>query len=849
MKKTFLVFTALAFLGLAACSPQAEPSKPDPEPGPGPVDPDPEPETHTHTFSDTWTYDETNHWHAATCEHTEEKSDVAPHTLVKNADETEESCMCGYVHVLVSELSAPTNLAFADGVFSFDAVEHAKRYEVVAKQDDEVKYSETITETQVDLLSLEMGEYVVSVVAKAGDLSSQAATLNINQSYYRDGSRILEAEDYVINAKHISVDENAHGGKYALGFNDCGQGLYFQYYAFEAGERDIDVHYSTGAVGSYMKMFVGTDEDHPITVLFDEETGWFGDSHVSAVKTVKATLQKGWNDIYMFKDGTSTDYPEYGGWAQIDYIEIQGSNKLINSAEETVPALEHYRFEAEQADWHWADTYQRPNMSDAWSSHGYLGEQNALGDGVTFNINVQKAGTYLLKLAAGAVAAGRYYDITVNGIKENRHIQTGPAWNDSTPDAGFLVHLNQGANTIDFSRGANGDWSCYDYLLVDFVSENAPELPTEVANLAFADNTLTFDAAEGISEYHVVLVKDEEQLLSQVITGTSLEIPAAIHGENIIAAVYAKNGFFESVEGSTLTINPGVITDKDVKLEAELATIGEKHYSVDADASGGAYALGFDNCGEGMYFRYYAYEAGEREVEVCYATGAANSKMEFRVNSEDPVTVVFPENTGWFGDTKTTAKVSATINLQLGWNHIYLIKNGTDQDNPQYGGWVQVDYITIKGTGKSFDVSELNDLVCSSYKLEAESGNYSIIYARAPAMDSNFSIAYLGDQDEEGNGVTYKFYVDVAGEYKVQFYCGGEGSRKVSMSVNGNAIKDEGQDYYTVTTGNGWNVVAADPGFKVQLNQGWNTIRLARLSNEAGGGWICIDYCMVTLVA
>ena len=35
--------------------------------------------SHTHTFSDEWTFDETYHWHAATCEHKDEISDKAAH--------------------------------------------------------------------------------------------------------------------------------------------------------------------------------------------------------------------------------------------------------------------------------------------------------------------------------------------------------------------------------------------------------------------------------------------------------------------------------------------------------------------------------------------------------------------------------------------------------------------------------------------------------------------------------------------------------------------------------------------------------------------------------------------------
>ena len=804
-------------------------------------------QTHTHTFSSEWSYDETHHWHAATCEHTEEKSDYAEHTFVKDADETVETCICGASHVLVSSLAKPTNLDFDLGKLTWDAVEHAKRYGVtIYDEDEKLVGSTTVTSPEVDLYQLEVGIYTVKVTAEAGQIKSEAAELDILQTYYLDGPRILEAEDYIINEDHLSIDEDAHGGAYALGFNDCGQGMYFQYYSFKAGVRDIEVCYSTGAVGSYMQLYVGTDEEHPITVLFDQNTGWFGDSKQSAKVTVQATLQQGWNDIYLMKNGTSTDFPEYGGWAQIDYIKIDGSGDVVDLFDYyTEMSLTTYRLEAEMAKWHWANEYARPNMSDPWPSHGYLGEQEATGDGVEFDVYIDETGSYLLKLAAAAGPEGRYYDVTVNGVKENRHISTGPAWNEVEEDEGFLVHLNRGVNKIDFSRPGNGDWSCIDYLKIVFASANDPVLPTSVENLTFEDNTLSFDPIQGISEYRIVLSKDEDVLLNQVINSTSFEIPAAIHGENITAQVFAKMGFFEAQEGSSLVINPGIIVDKDVKLEAEDYILGEKHYSADPQASGGAYTLAFDQRGEGIYFRYYAYEAGEREIEIAYATGSPGSKMGLYVNSESPVYVTFNENTNWFGDGHIMATTTATVTLSLGWNNIYLIKDGTGEDNPAWGGWAQIDYIIVKGTQKSFDVSELNDLVCSSYKLEAECGNWTMSNNGVPEVNGSFSYAFLGNQDTQGNGVVYKFKVDVAGTYKVQFYCGGPGSVKADVYVNNNKITDTDKDYYTVTTGNDWNVVAADAGFNVELTAGWNTLQLARRGDD--GNWICIDYALVTL--
>ena len=53
-----------------------------------------EPEIHIHTYSEAWTKDETNHWHAATCGHKDEVIDKAAHTFgdwTITKDPTEEA--------------------------------------------------------------------------------------------------------------------------------------------------------------------------------------------------------------------------------------------------------------------------------------------------------------------------------------------------------------------------------------------------------------------------------------------------------------------------------------------------------------------------------------------------------------------------------------------------------------------------------------------------------------------------------------------------------------------------------------------------------------------------------------
>lgn len=47
----------------------------------------------THTFEEAWTTDATNHWHKATCEHTEEKGELAAHV---DADSNKKCDVCDY---------------------------------------------------------------------------------------------------------------------------------------------------------------------------------------------------------------------------------------------------------------------------------------------------------------------------------------------------------------------------------------------------------------------------------------------------------------------------------------------------------------------------------------------------------------------------------------------------------------------------------------------------------------------------------------------------------------------------------------------------------------------------------
>ncbi len=89
-----------------------------------------EPPQHTHTFADDWTYDETHHWHAATCEHADEVSGMAPHewnegTVTLQPGCTEEGertyiCECG---AFKKEPIAPTEHTYSDE-WTYNGTDH-----------------------------------------------------------------------------------------------------------------------------------------------------------------------------------------------------------------------------------------------------------------------------------------------------------------------------------------------------------------------------------------------------------------------------------------------------------------------------------------------------------------------------------------------------------------------------------------------------------------------------------------------------------------------------------------------------------------------------------------------------
>ncbi|HIY96091.1 MAG TPA: leucine-rich repeat domain-containing protein [Candidatus Borkfalkia excrementigallinarum] len=166
--------------------------------------------SHTHTYATTWSSDETNHWHAATCEHTDEMSDLAAHTFGDWTVVTEQTCVqdgvqeractvCGYTE----EQTLP-----ATGVHDYEVAVHidgdcvteertsykckncSDTYEEVGNVDPSVHHSTAFA----------CGSHCASCAQDTAESDHAAAACGLSGHYICDGQDHIQCT--------IPVDEN-----------------------------------------------------------------------------------------------------------------------------------------------------------------------------------------------------------------------------------------------------------------------------------------------------------------------------------------------------------------------------------------------------------------------------------------------------------------------------------------------------------------------------------------------------------------------------------------------------------------------------------------------------------------
>ncbi len=191
---------------------------------------------HTHTYTQSWWNDETNHWHAATCEHTQEKSDLATHTL----NDYGRCTVCGYMDE--SKIKYNTQLTAEQWTAACEAFAKSDNFTAILKYTEDAEFNELFN-VDGDLLhniSVEYNGELNEVYEKYGENGNSMIVLYMKQfsmtddPFYReDAMGILQSmagmltdiesfDDLVWNEETQAYDYEAAG----LSFRFVGDRIY-----------------------------------------------------------------------------------------------------------------------------------------------------------------------------------------------------------------------------------------------------------------------------------------------------------------------------------------------------------------------------------------------------------------------------------------------------------------------------------------------------------------------------------------------------------------------------------------------------------------------------------------------
>lgn len=298
---------------------------------------------------------------------------------------------------------------------------------------------------------------------------------------------------------------------------------------------------------------------------------------------------------------------------------------------------------------------------------------------------------------------------------------------------------------------------------------------------------------------------------------------------------------------ATCEVNVDLSKEVAVILEAEDYASNSKLIRYNPLYSNGAYVGGIDDCGNGIKFRYFAYTTGTRTIEINYSTANTNPFMHLHVNGEFVTKVIFDTNTGWGTDgILNRATISVDVPTTAGWNDIDLIKEGTEQDNPQWGGNVELDYIKILPLSTPIDPNfyyEQEVLIIDAEHAEA----YTNANPPATTSSTNARLSrFVGGIDNDGQGITARTYLK-EGTYQLVLNTGGNdlGNKVATINTNEN---EEMNAKLPLSTTNSWDNFQESTSY-VELtieNEGYKEIKITKQNDSV---WFTIDYIKLTKVA
>ena len=319
----------------------------------------------------------------------------------------------------------------------------------------------------------------------------------------------------------------------------------------------------------------------------------------------------------------------------------------------------------------------------------------------------------------------------------------------------------------------------------------------DVGNLKFEDELITIDEVSGADYYTFDFYRYGELVFQDEIDYNMYDLAGiGLDGGEYDVRVRAVN---DQVESKGKFIKVVVLsTVDDVIFEAEngLYNWGSTSLSCYRNnplAHEGAYVGGIDDAGQGVYFYYFNYIAGEYDFECYYTTESENCQVDVVINGNIQTTIHLDEITGYGGVCVYDSACAMTkIYLEQGWNAINIIKNGDETND--YGGFAELDYFILRGTGEKYNVADYAnyDLEYPPYlRLEAElgcpikiMGGYQTTKNPAIASDNCSNGFILGGMDEIGDGVEWHFSCDYSGKYQIRVAYAHNNSDKENTTIS-----------------------------------------------------------------
>lgn len=190
---------------------------------------------HTHTYdTTTWTYDATMHWHAATCKHTDEISDVQGH-IDENKDGACDVCDYADHEHVTNNIGVCTVCGY--NVATPDVSTVAKAIELAVKQGDIIGSGHVTTTT-------DFGDGATTITGIYEVATGYTHTVEYYPSYY--GWTVNEAW-------YVGYGE---GQVLALVNNDGEVGLSYN----EVDAQNVDGWYFDGSFVAYADVFYGVED-------------------------------------------------------------------------------------------------------------------------------------------------------------------------------------------------------------------------------------------------------------------------------------------------------------------------------------------------------------------------------------------------------------------------------------------------------------------------------------------------------------------------------------------------------------------------------------------------------------